>query len=569
MNLWPLHVLTPNLRRLGPLGLALAGGASIGTAQQQSWLQQFGTSSMEYATAAAPATGGGAFFAGPASGALLGSHAGSTDVWLLRRGPDGSAVWQTQLGSSGSDFVRAAVEDGAGGVYLTGETSASFGGPSAGGSDAWVARIDANGQQMWIRQLGTATAEISFAAATDGAGGVYVAGTTTGALGGGHAGLSDGWLARYLPDGNLAWVRQYGSSANDSIEGLAEDGVGGVIVSGTTGGSLGAPSAGEDDVWFARYDANGTQVWRNQIGTNTIDFCKSAASDGMGGCFIGGTTYGVLGSASAGGPDGWVGRVDATGAVLWLEQFGTWNWDQLDRLASDGTGGAYAGGISLDSLFGPYTGDGISSDVWLARFDASGTRTWETQFGTFEYEYLFALAPDGSDGLLAGGWTEGNLAGPHAAFADVWIGRWGNDCPPVTTYCSASATSIAGCSALLSTTGAPRLQNPQSFTIQTSGVPAVNVGLCLFAANGPASLPFGTLGGILCVQPPAFRTAAKSSGGGVVPCDGAYSFTLQNLVSAAPIVTVGATLNAQVWARDPANPDGFLLSDAVEFVVCP
>lgn len=31
----------------------------------------------------------------------------------------------------------------------------------------------------------------------------------------------------------------------------------------------------------------------------------------------------------------------------------------------------------------------------------------------------------------------------------------------------------------------------------------------------------------------------------------------------------GATLHAQVWARDPAYPDGFLLSDGWTFSVCP
>ena len=41
------------------------------------------------------------------------------------------------------------------------------------------------------------------------------------------------------------------------------------------------------------------------------------------------------------------------------------------------------------------------------------------------------------------------------------------------------------------------------------------------------------------------------------------------LTNASPILTSSATINAQVWARDPANADGFLLSDGVEVVVCP
>ena len=30
-----------------------------------------------------------------------------------------------------------------------------------------------------------------------------------------------------------------------------------------------------------------------------------------------------------------------------------------------------------------------------------------------------------------------------------------------------------------------------------------------------------------------------------------------------------SVINAEIWARDPANPDGFMLSDGLEFTVCP
>ncbi len=45
--------------------------------------------------------------------------------------------------------------------------------------------------------------------------------------------------------------------------------------------------------------------------------------------------------------------------------------------------------------------------------------------------------------------------------------------------------------------------------------------------------------------------------------------TFQDLIAASPIVSSGATINAQVSAMDPANADGFLLSGGVEAVVCP
>jgi hypothetical protein len=59
------------------------------------------------------------------------------------------------------------------------------------------------------------------------------------------------------------------------------------------------------------------------------------------------------------------------------------------------------------------------------------------------------------------------------------------------------------------------------------------------------------------------------SGGTKGNCDGQFAYTLQDLIDKSPIVFAGAILNAEIWARDPANADGFLLSDGLEFTVCP
>jgi len=42
-----------------------------------------------------------------------------------------------------------------------------------------------------------------------------------------------------------------------------------------------------------------------------------------------------------------------------------------------------------------------------------------------------------------------------------------------------------------------------------------------------------------------------------------------DLIAAAPVMPAGAVIRAQVWARHPANQDGCLLSDGVQFVVYP
>jgi hypothetical protein len=115
--------------------------------------------------------------------------------------------------------------------------------------------------QTWIRQFGTSDDELAAAAAADGAGGVFVTGYTTGSLGGPIAGMGDVWLARYDRPGNQAWIRQFGTVEWDEARAAEPDGSGGVYVSGITLGALVGPHAGSEDAWLARYDGAGNQVW--------------------------------------------------------------------------------------------------------------------------------------------------------------------------------------------------------------------------------------------------------------------------------------------------------------------
>src|SRR5688572_27128946 len=81
-------------------------------------------------------------------------------------------LWLHQLGTNANDFSRAAAPDGADGVYASGSTEGSLGGPNAGLDDAWLARRDGAGNPIWIRQVGTSGSDNAAALAPDGAGGL-------------------------------------------------------------------------------------------------------------------------------------------------------------------------------------------------------------------------------------------------------------------------------------------------------------------------------------------------------------------------------------------------------------
>ncbi len=404
-------------------------------AQEQLWITQFGSSGDDFARALAPDGAGGVMVGGYTHGSLGGPNAGSRDVFLARYDSAGDRLWIRQFGTSTGDSAQALAPDGAGGVMVAGLTTGSLGGPNAGARDVFLARYDSEGDRLWIRQFGTSSGDAAYALAPDGAGGVMVAGDTSGSLGGPNAGNSDAYLARYDSEGNRLWIRQFGTSDRDAAWGLAPDGAGGVMVAGWTRGSLSGPNAGSADVFLARYDNAGNQLWIRQFGTSTYDIAHALAPDGAGGVFVTGDTVGSLGGPNAGSGDAFVARYDSAGNQLWIRQFGTFADDHAGALAPDGAGGVMVAGFTGGSLGGPNAG---SDDVFLARYDSAGDRLWIRQFGASEFEQAGALSLDGAGGVMVAGITTGSLGGPNAGFGDVFLARYEID------SCSADCDQSTG-----------------------------------------------------------------------------------------------------------------------------
>ncbi len=408
---------------------ALAGLLTPGVAQAQppAWVRQLGTSTNEIAYGVTSDAAGGAYVCGFTGGALGGPSAGSSDFFLARYTGTGTQVWVRQFGSSWGESLNAVAPDGAGGAFVAGSTSGSLGGPVNGQSDLLLARYDGSGAQLWVRQMGSPALDIAHALAPDGAGGVFAGGTTTGDVAGPNAGEYDLLLTRYNGAGDPLWAVQDGSDRYDSIWGAAPDQSGGVYVCGYTDGSLGAPNPGSptSEAFVARYDDAGSRLWIRQFGNPAyLDYAFGVASDGAGGVYVGGYAEGALFGSGLG--TAYIARYDGGGQLVWGRQFGGAGYSYL-RAVAGAPGGVYGVGWTEGSPGGPNAG---GKDVLVARYDAAGSSLGLRQIGTAATDEGRGAAPDGSGGVYVAGSTLGPLGGPGAGASDAFLARFADACYP-------------------------------------------------------------------------------------------------------------------------------------------
>jgi hypothetical protein len=290
--------------------------AKYDSSGNQQWTKQFGTSSWDYSKGIATDSSGNVYLTGYTYGNLAGKNAGWGDVWIAKYDSSGNQQWTKQFGSSADDFSNGISIDNSGNVYLTGNTKGDLAETNAGYSDAWVAKYDANGSQLWTKQFGTSDENYSNGIATDSSGNIYLTGNTKGDLVGKNAGSFgyDAWVAKYDSTGNQQWTKQFGTSSWDYSNEIATDSSGNVYLTGHTEGDLAGQNAGWGDVWIAKYDSTGNQQWTKQFGTSSWDYSVIATDNNdnvyLTGSTGGGSTGGDLAGQNAGGYDAWVAKIN-------------------------------------------------------------------------------------------------------------------------------------------------------------------------------------------------------------------------------------------------------------------
>ena len=212
-----------------------------------------------------------------------------------------------------------------------------------------------------------------------------------------------------------------------------------------------------------------------------------------------------------------------------------------------------------DQLYCHDDPDGIPSALrkpadWLVGCEYPGER-----------ELFESQGIDYDDMVLNGPWDA--LAAWRAAEIESLLA-----CGTFEAYCTAG-TSASGCTALLAGAGVPSATLATGFTISATGVEGGKDGLFFFGTSGRQANAWGNGTSYQCVVPPVQRAGLRTGSGTGGACDGTFGQDLNAYWAARPAHNPGpgATVQAQLWYRDPLNTSNQTtsLSDALEFTLCP
>ena len=270
-----------------------------------------------------------------------------------------------------------------------------------------------------------ATNDYANGVATDSSGNVYVTGGTKGGLDGNtSAGNTDLFVVKYNSSGTKQWTKQLGSSGLDSANGITIDSSGNVYVTGVTFGGLDwNTSAGANDLFVVKYNSSGTKEWTEQLGSASSDYANGVATDSSGNVYVAGVTYGGLDGNSKGNSDLFVVKYNSSGTKQWTKQYGTDRYDEARGVATDSSGNVYVVGGTKGNL------NGISNsgrtDAFVIKFNSSGTKQWTKKLGTWQNDLANGVATDSSGNFYVTGFTYQHLDGnTSAGNADLFVVKY-------------------------------------------------------------------------------------------------------------------------------------------------
>ncbi|MBL7911678.1 MAG: T9SS type A sorting domain-containing protein [Bacteroidia bacterium] len=283
---------------------------------------------------------------------------GDYDIFVLKLDASGNFLWARQMGGSSTDYGYS-IKVNSSGVYISGffngvsefnQLPATQTLSSVGGTDAFVAKLNINGNFLWAKQIGGTASEIAYSITVDAFGDVILCGNFEGTADFDpsanvssltSSGSSDIFISKLDASGSFVWAKNLGGSLADIGMAITTNTLGEIYTTGyfqaladfdpSSSNYTLSSFGGSTDIFISKLDVSGNFIWAKAIGGSSNDLCNAIALDVSGYVYMTGSFNGTIdfdpnstvnNLTSVGSKDIFILKIDDNGNFVWAQNYG-------------------------------------------------------------------------------------------------------------------------------------------------------------------------------------------------------------------------------------------------------
>jgi len=377
------------------------------------------------------------------------NSAGNTDIFIMKTTDAGDPVWAVQAGGAGVDRANAIAKDNAGNTYITGyfQGNATFGSIVVAGSgyEAYAAKIDQNGNFIWVTTFGGTFGDIGHGIAVDNNGNVIVTGEYKGtatfgpdvltSMNNTTSGLPtyDVFITKLNNSGGFIWTRDGNANQDDKGLEVTTDANGSIYVAGQFSENITFQSVHNSTLlnagFIVSYDASGNELWFDKMwgGQILINDIKWGGNN----IYITGDYQNTLLVEDINGVQSFTAtdqyniftaRFNESGDLGWLSTNYSASELHATQLALDASNNVYITGefnctfTEMNDFYGESTFLSVGfEDVHYLKYNTGGAFQWARQVAGNLPDYCESIAIKTVDKPVLVGYYEGMFYVPAGA----------------------------------------------------------------------------------------------------------------------------------------------------------
>lgn len=346
----------------------------------------------------------------------------SFDYWVLKFNANDELEWSKTFGGSSNDHGYDIVQTSDLGYVILGYSQSNDGDVDMnyGNSDAWVLKLDAEGNILWKNTFGFVGGDTGFIITPSSDGGFLLTGLLDAFASGGQGILKhpggNYWMIKIDANGQKEWSKHYGGFFTDTPYGAIQTEDGGYIIVGSSDSfeTEHFTNLGSYDFWIIKISPTGDLVWTKNYGGNRVDEARAISKSGDGNYIIVGDTRSSdqYVSQNKGSADLWMIKINPDGDLIWEKTFGGSDYDVARSVILTSDNGFLISG-STKSVNGDVTQNKGGNDAWIIKTDSQGEKLWQKSVGGTQFDYAYDAIQKLDNTIIAVGVSESSNGDIH------------------------------------------------------------------------------------------------------------------------------------------------------------